>query len=39
MVTEGERVAGGEEVDRVRTETLKWGVRARIRGGPRLPVA
>lgn len=25
--------------ERVRTETLKMGVRARMSGGPRLPVA
>jgi hypothetical protein len=39
MVTEGGKVGGGEEVERVRTETVKWGMRARMRGGPRLPVA
>jgi len=39
MVTEGGKVGGEEVVERVRTEMLKWGLRAWMRGGPRLPVA
>lgn len=39
MVMEGGSLGGGEVVERVRTERVKWGMRARRRGGPRLPVA
>jgi len=39
MVTEGGEGGREEEVERVRTEMVKWGVRARMSGGPRLPVA